>query len=268
MKHLSKEKPEASAATYGTLSYIPMRIVEVELGQPLLPISARNEETGHTYERALCLVRLHTQPLGMLELPLAVCETSPNTYAQHIWNALGESILEHLQQDGLPPVTGLNAQGLGNAATPLCIEERQKFFVSAPFVSVIVPTHERIELLRSCLQALMSLHYPAYEIIIVDNAPQTQATADFIRQTYHDVPCIHYICEERLGASEARNRGIMAARGEILAFTDDDAVVDPYWLIELVRAFRSADDVACVTGLILPLELETPAQFWFEEYGG
>ena len=90
MKHLSKGIPEASAATIGTLSYVPMRIVEVELGQPLLPISARSEETGHAYERALCLVRLHTQPLGMLELPLDACETPPNTYAQHIWNALGE----------------------------------------------------------------------------------------------------------------------------------------------------------------------------------
>jgi hypothetical protein len=72
VKHMSRGKPEASAATFGILSYVPMRIVEVELGQPLPPISACDEETGHTYERALCLVRLHTQPLGMLELPLDV----------------------------------------------------------------------------------------------------------------------------------------------------------------------------------------------------
>jgi len=45
-------------------------------------------------------------------------------------------------------------------------------------------------------------------------------------------------------------------------------VVDPYWLVELVRAFSLADNVACVTGLALPLELETPAQFWFEEHDG
>jgi GT2 family glycosyltransferase len=60
----------------------------------------------------------------------------------------------------------------------------------------------------------------------------------------------------------------MAAKGEILAFTDDDVAVDPYWLIELVRGFSLADNVACVTGLVLPLELETPAQLWFEEFGG
>jgi hypothetical protein len=60
----------------------------------------------------------------------------------------------------------------------------------------------------------------------------------------------------------------MAAKGEIMAFTDDDVLVDSYWLVELVRGFSRADDVACVTGLILPLELETPAQFWIEEFGG
>jgi GT2 family glycosyltransferase len=79
---------------------------------------------------------------------------------------------------------------------------------------------------------------------------------------------VYYTREDRPGASLARNRGIQAAKGEILAFTDDDVVVDPYWLVELVRAFNSARHVACVTGLVLPKELETPAQLWFEEYGG
>ena len=60
----------------------------------------------------------------------------------------------------------------------------------------------------------------------------------------------------------------MEARVEILAFTDDDVVVDAYWLLHLAKAFNSTDDVACVTGLVLPRELETPAQFWFEEFGG
>ena len=59
----------------------------------------------------------------------------------------------------------------------------------------------------------------------------------------------------------------MAAKGEIIAFTDDDVLVDAHWLTELVRGFSSAEDVLCTTGAILPLELETPAQRLFERYG-
>jgi GT2 family glycosyltransferase len=114
----------------------------------------------------------------------------------------------------------------------------------------------------------LAQHYPHYEIIVVDNAPSTTATADFIQQTYGDVPQIRYLREDHPGGSWARNCGITAAKGEILAFIDDDVVVDSYWLAELVRGFSRADDVVCVTGLILPLELETPAQFWIEQYGG
>jgi len=245
------------------------RILEIELGQPLPLVSAVDEKTGHCYGRALCLVRLHSQSLGILELHLDKREISPCEYAQHIWCSFGEKINEHLQHDGLPSVRELDALGLySSSGVPRCDEKRNKFFTRAPFASIIVPTHNRTEQLEHCLRSLVSLQYPHYEVIVVDNAPTTDATANFLQKTYHDVPWVHYIREDRPGASLARNRGIMAAKGEILAFTDDDVVVDRYWLLELVRAFTIAGDVACVTGLTLPLELETPAQVWFEEYGG
>jgi cellulose synthase/poly-beta-1,6-N-acetylglucosamine synthase-like glycosyltransferase len=69
-------------------------------------------------------------------------------------------------------------------------------------------------------------------------------------------------------AHAARNDGARAAGGEIVAFTDDDVLVDRHWLAELALGFRAAGDVACVTGLVLPLELDTPAQHLFQEYGG
>ena len=52
-----------------------------------------------------------------------------------------------------------------------------------------------------------------------------------------------------------------------MAFTDDDVLLDPRWLTELVRGFGAGPDVACVTGPIVPRELETPAQIWLEQYG-
>ena len=261
-------KQEASAPLAQVPDLVPARILEIEVGQPLPPVPALDEKTGQHYRRALCLVRLHTRPLGQVELQLDEHGVSAHKYAPIIWRTLSEKINEHLREDGLPAVAGLSAMGLSNSNTPACLEEREQFLAHAPYVSIIVPTRDRPERIQACMRSLMALHYPKYEIIVVDNAPSTTATADFIQQTYRDVPQVRYICEDRPGVSRVRNRGMMAAQGEILAFTDDDVVIDRYWLAELVRAFSLADDVACVTGLVLPLELETPAQFWVEEYGG
>lgn len=262
------DKQKASAHEVYVSDFAPERIVEIEIGQPLPPVSAVDERTHQHYRRALCLVRLHTQPLGLLELQLAESGMKADEYAQHIWGTFSVQINEHLQQDGLPRVAGLDAAGLPGPRTPRCIKEREQFLTDAPFVSVIVPTHDRPEGVRRCLRSLLALDYPQYEVIVVDNAPSTNATADFIQQTYRNRPQVRYLREDRRGPSWARNCGIMAARGEILAFVDDDIIVDSHWLVELVRGFSLADGVACVTGLVSPLELETPAQFWFEEYGG
>jgi GT2 family glycosyltransferase len=133
---------------------------------------------------------------------------------------------------------------------------------------VVLSTRDRPDRLARCLSSLLSLHYPSYEVIVVDNAPATSATADLIQQRYADEPKIRYVREDRPGLSAGRNRGIVEARGDIIAFTDDDVAVDPYWLTGLVRGFSVTENVACVTSLILPLELETPAQLLFEEFGG
>lgn len=248
--------------------YTPVRIVEVELGQALPTISAFDDKKKRYYQRASCHVRLHTQPLGLVELKFAMDELSPDEYVSEVWQALNVQINDHLRQDGLPSVTELTANGLSSSGTPCCVEERERFLADAPFVSVIVPTHERPEQLEACLSSLMSLCYPHYEVIVVDNAPGTNATEKLVQKFVQSASFIRYVREDRPGPSWARNRGIMVAQGKILAFTDDDVVVDPYWLVGLVRGFGVAENVACVTGLVLPLELETPAQFLFEEYGG
>ena len=79
---------------------------------------------------------------------------------------------------------------------------------------------------------------------------------------------VRYLREELPGLSNARNRGIVEAQGELIAVTDDDVLVDRQWLAALASAFQQGDNVACVTGLILPAELETPAQALLESYGG
>lgn len=248
--------------------YLPTAILEIELGEKLPTLSAVNTETGYRYLRSLCLVRLHTQPLGRVEIELSDGLARPQDYASQIWSTLSTQINEHLQEDGLAPVTTLDENGLPAADTPRCLAECAQFLAQAPFVSVVIPTHNRPDRIQSCLRTLLALDYPRYEIVVVDNAPSGPETARYIQQTYGDLPQIRYVREDRAGSSWARNCGITAAKGEIVAFADDDIVVDSHWLTEMVKAFTVVENVACVTGLLLPLELETAAQFWIEEFGG
>ena len=76
------------------------------------------------------------------------------------------------------------------------------------------------------------------------------------------------VTEPVRGPSAARNRGMRAAKGEIIAFTDDDVVVDPNWLTAIVARMLAHPDEAAVTGLSIPTELETPAQVALENYYG
>jgi cellulose synthase/poly-beta-1,6-N-acetylglucosamine synthase-like glycosyltransferase len=66
----------------------------------------------------------------------------------------------------------------------------------------------------------------------------------------------------------AHNAGLRHATGELVAFADDDVVVDRLWLAQIAKAFNVSDRVGCVTGLILPAELESPAQLWLDGYWG
>ena len=76
------------------------------------------------------------------------------------------------------------------------------------------------------------------------------------------------VSASRPGLSRARNRGVLAARGEVIVFTDDDAIVDPHWLTAMIDPFTASPYVAATTGIALPLEERYKAQRWFESRGG
>lgn len=248
--------------------FTPVLIREIELSQPLPVLLAFDEQKKQTYHSIRCLIRLHTLPLGLVDFVFYTDEVSPHTYAPLIWQTLGEQINLHLREDGLTEVTALTASGLPSIYTPKCVEDREIFLQTAPFVSVVVPTHDRPEVLATTLQTLLALHYPHFEIIVVDNAPSTPKTAEVVRSLAENCAHLRYVREDNPGPSCARNRGILEAKGEIIAFSDDDVTVDTYWLAHIVKGFTRAENVACVTSLVLPQELDTPAQVWFEEYGG
>jgi GT2 family glycosyltransferase len=102
-----------------------------------------------------------------------------------------------------------------------------------PAVSVIVCTRNGGRTLPECLASIEALEYPEYEAIVVDDG----STED-IATVVAGQPGVRYVRQEAAGLSVARNTGAAAAAGEILAYTDDDCVVDPAWLTHLVRCFE------------------------------
>lgn len=107
---------------------------------------------------------------------------------------------------------------------------------SVPFVSVVVPTYRRPEAVQACVDALRRLDHPAdrLEIVVVDDgSPEPVAVASAAAG-----PPVRVLRQENQGPATARNRGAAAARGEILAFTDDDCRPRPDWIRHLVRALE------------------------------
>jgi hypothetical protein len=135
-----------------------------------------------------------------------------------------------------------------------------------PFASVVVPTICRHpELLVRTIESLTMLDYPNFELLVVDNTPGAESALPALPGDAR----VRVLRERRRGVSTARNCGLRAAEGEIVAFTDDDAEVDDRWLRAFGARFATDPSVDALGGLVLPRELETVSQLWFEEfYGG
>ncbi len=133
----------------------------------------------------------------------------------------------------------------------------------SPFVSVVVPARNAEATIGECLDSLTRLDYDGdrREIVVVDN-DSTDRTAEIARG--YPVRCLF---ESERGVSAARNRGIEAARGEIVAFTDADCVVTKRWLRALVREFDSPD-VWGAAGEIVAYPPRTPAERYLARYKG
>lgn len=140
---------------------------------------------------------------------------------------------------------------------------------NTPPITVIVCTRNRTEQLKDCLNALLQQTYANFNILIIDNAPSDSQTKQLIAKQQAESPIsITYVCETRPGLNWARNRGIQESSHDLIAFTDDDARPEKYWLSAIVRKFAEPEIMA-ITGPVLPVELKSPFQTLFEfGYGG
>lgn len=239
----------------------PVAVAEVELTGPL---AAQIREPQTAAGHALVLVRLHGVVVGVVILPRPSEPDSAERLAELVWNEFRREILDHLAGDGAQPIDSINPAGLSSADAGICIRDHDAA-AEAPLMSVVIATRDRTDLLATCLDSMSTLDHRNVEIIVVDNAPATSATADLLAASY---PSVRYVREDVAGLARAHNRGIAAASGSIVAFTDDDVVVDSGWLTRIAEAFATSPEVGAVTGLIFPRELETEAQLLLERHGG
>ena len=106
-----------------------------------------------------------------------------------------------------------------------------------PRISVIVCSYNGARTIRDCFEGLLTLEYPNFEVIVVDDG-STDGTAAMAHEYG-----FRLISTENRGLSSARNTGLAAATGEIVAYIDDDAWPDPHWLMYLAATFLSTDHV-------------------------
>lgn len=233
----------------------PIFIGELELAAPISQINLPERADGLAYRGIYLLVRLQHVPVGYAFLRPDVLE--PPVIARQVWDQLSTAISAHYASAGLAAPGGLPVEGL----TPAAVLEDGS--TDRPLISVVVCTRNRPESVMVTLRSLLAMNYEPFEIVLVDNAPSSDATKDAVLAAYSGNSRVRYVRESRPGLSCARNRGLTEASADIVAFTDDDVITDPWWLDGIARGFHSAADVACVTGMIATAQLENAAQLYF-----
>jgi glycosyltransferase involved in cell wall biosynthesis len=249
--------------------FVPVRMDEIEIGAPLKALPSVDPQTKTSFGSSLCLVRLHGRPLGLIQVDLPPEGLSADALAARIQAQLAEQVARHLDEDGLPR-RELDAGGIGEPESPPCTAAREELLGRAPTVSVVICTRDRPDSVRTTVRSILGCGYPAgrLEVIVVDNASKIDAVAQVAETDLDgDVP-VRVVREPEPGLSNARNKGLREATGEIVVFADDDVEVDRDWLATLVGPFARGERVGATSGMTLPGALETPAQRWVEGFGG
>jgi GT2 family glycosyltransferase len=132
-----------------------------------------------------------------------------------------------------------------------------------PGVTIVVCTADRANHIGECIKSLKQQDYQNYEILIADNSRDPEPTRRVVQAAG-----VRYVRVVERGLSFARNAAVRAARTPWIAFTDDDCRPHRDWVTQLMRARRGSSACMCVTGLVVPAQLESAAELTFERYGG
>lgn len=218
------------------------QIVQIDLCKPLPAVAI-----DRRYSAVWMLVRFGPQPLGWLRC--LTRDYGTNIPSQRLGELIADQLWTQLRDAG--------------KLAPDALYPPQATSSELPLISVVVCTRDRADKLDRQLRSIGRLDYPKFEAIVIDNAPRTSATQRLCER----FPIARYVVEPRRGLNYARNTGWQLAQGDIVAYTHDDACVDPNWLTALSQNYIDPS-VHCVTGVTFPLELATASQELFERAGG
>lgn len=241
-------------------------VCDVEVSRPLPALGGPDGVMPRTGQ-AWVLVRVHTEPIGLLVLDLPAEGLSPREVADAVTARFAEPIRSRVRAAGADLTGPLPPDGVSVPGTPPYLLRRAEVLRAAPPITVVICTRDRPDGLAVALDSVLGQGYPRLRVLVVDNAPSGDATARLVRQMARNAP-VEYLLAPEPGLSRARNRAVAASPGEILAWLDDDEVADPYWLSEVARALADHPEADVVSGMVVPAELATAPQLWFEQFGG
>jgi glycosyltransferase involved in cell wall biosynthesis len=223
---------------------VKYRLIELELSQPIQAVQLEPDEHGFGLT-----ARWHDRLIGF------------RMFSATRGIRLSEAALARIADEHFAPAV-LTAKVAAE------LQGRSEPVANMPRLTVAICTKDRPKRLARLLASIAAIrdrsHFAGVDVLVVDNASTDEDT----RQVTFSWPDVRYVREPKPGLNFARNAALDNATGDLLAFLDDDVVVDRDWLNGLAAAWREAPHAGGFTGLVLPLRLETEAQIYFERQGG
>ena len=239
---------------------VRIQILDLELGEPL-PRLEQIDRDGNAVFQVWLVIRLFDEPVGIERVLIPRDGVSPERLETTLRAAWSTTITDRGSL--------LGAAGAGILAVePTSFRGNHECYLrTAAPASVVICTRDRPIDLARCVQSLVEQDHPQFTVWLVDSAPKTDATRS-IADSFAGRLRLRYLHEPSPGLSRARNLALGHELDDIVAWIDDDEIADPTWLSELTRALELRGDASGVSGVVLPAELESAAQIWFEQFGG
>jgi O-antigen biosynthesis protein len=188
---------------------------------------------GEQYRSLIVVARLDGEPLGAVALNMAEGRVSRFRLAGALQWQLGRELEEWFARRGRTLPDSLPPEGIA--------VERDSAALTSRLVSVVVTTSGYTPRLERCLGSLLASRYRDFEVIVVDNRPAGGVTRAMLSQRFAYELRVRYVEEPRSGLSTGRNGGLMAAVGDLVAFTEDEVVVECDWIARAAGAFDRAE---------------------------